>query len=226
MSAMTPGQMIAALRAASELGLIAGPCGGIDPPVMAAGKVLFPPHLQMMNNTTSMTTTAARYYMAPWFFTGRQVLAGALFRQAGVGDSGKKIKIALYNAGTSGIGTLAKSFGEYTLDASATTKQLASAYTPPRGWYWGELVCDGAANLIGMSGTRTSAVASGPVSGISGQFGGIIADASMAENVPEMWAGDYVAGTYANFPEATSLVPTGSLKSYRPDVFPAFGFYS
>mgnify|MGYP000104804904 CR=1 FL=1 len=204
-----------------------GPYMGVDPPVVPAGKVVFPAHLQCVTNTTTVTVTAARYYIVPWFFTGRQTFAGALFKQGGTGDSGKKAKIAFFNASSSGIGTLAKSFGEYTLDASATTKQLASAWTPARGWYWGMFVCDGAGVFTGMTSVRQVSGVGYAVNipGVS-HLGQVIADMALAENVGSLYIGDYVAGTYANFPESTGLAPTNSISGQTGASFPAFAPYT
>ncbi len=230
MGKLSIGEIVAALQAAAERGILGGPYMGIDPPGLVAGKTHWPAHLQPVTNTSTITVTAARYYIAPFFFTGRQAYAGALFKQGGTGDNGKKVKIAFYNSTAGGaIGTLAKSFGEYTCDASATTKQMASAWTPPRGWYWGEFVCDGAGAFDGMTPNRNisavGVVTSYPASNMLGSF---VANALVAENVGAHYCGDYVGGTYANFPEATSLAPTASINTASGNqvVFPAFGLYT
>jgi hypothetical protein len=228
MSMDLTGAMIAALRYARNQGYLAGPVLGVDPPGIPAGKVMFPPHMNAVTNTSTLTVTAARYYIAPFWFSGRQTFSGALFKQGGTADNGKKVKIALYNTSASGaIGTLAKSFGEYTCDASATTKQMASAYTPDRGWKWGEFVCDGAGVFEGMTPVRyVSSVGGTLVNPIQAFMGSIIANAFLAENTYFQHCGDYVAGTYANFPEATSLAPTNTISSGSTQLFPAFGFYT
>lgn len=208
----------------------AGPYMGIDPPGLLSGKTHFPAHLQPVSNTSQVTVTAARYYIAPWFFSGRQTYAGALFKQGGTGDNGKKVKIAFFNQTAAGlIGTLAKSFGEYTCDANATIKQMASAWTPPRAWHWGMFVCDGAGVFDGMTADRAlSGVGHVPHSPTANMIGAIVANAFISENGGGPYHGDYVAGTYANFPEATGLAPTASIIGLTTNqvVFPAFGLYS
>lgn len=229
MGRISPGEIIAALQGAAAAGIIGGPYFGADPPPLAAGKTHFPAHLQAVTNTSTVTVSAARYYIAPWFFTGRQNYAGALFKQGGTSDSGKKAKIAFFDAVPSGIGSLLKSFGEYTLDGSATTKQMASAWTPRRGWAWGMFVCDGAGVFDGMTAAR-------PLSGVgmaahaqaAAMVGAVVANAFIAENGGGAYCGDYVAGTYANFPEATGLAPTSSINGTTSNAvqFPAFGLYT
>lgn len=225
---MLNANLIAALATARDQGFFGGPMNGVDPPGLGAGMIIFPPNLMPVTNTTTLTATAARYYIAPFWFNGRQAIAGATFSNSGTGDNGKKVKIALYNATNSGPGSLAKSFGEITLNGSALIRQLASAYVPPRGWYWGEFVCDGAGAFHGMAAVRiVSSLGSSDVGEPYGPLLGMDTTTfGLAENTGARNIGSYVGGTYANFPEATSLVPATSVQGGTGNLFPAFGFYT
>lgn len=228
MSKISAGEIYAAIMAAAQDGLLGGPAFGADPPGLRAGVAYYPLHCNAVTNTSTVTVTAARYYIAPFWFNGRTTFSGALFHQGSTGDSGKKVKIAFFNSTAAGpIGALAKSFGEYTLDGSATTKQMASAWRPNRGFYWGEFVCDGAGVFNGMrSDAYVSGVGGGMPNPLAQAMGAIIANALLAENTRNQYIGDYVGGTYANFPEATSLAPTNSINSSTAASFPAFGLYT
>ncbi len=228
MSKTSAAEIYAAIQAAAQDGLLGGPAFGADPPGLRAGVAVYPPHCNAVTNTSTVTVTAGRYYIAPFWFNGRTTFSGALFHQGGTGDSGKKVKIAFFYPTAAGpIGALAKSFGEYTLDGSATTKQMASSWRPPRGWYWGEFVCDGGGVFNGMrSEAYVSGVGGGSVNPLAQLLGAIVANALLAENTRNQYIGDYVAGTYANFPEATSLAPTASISASTAASFPAFGLYT
>ncbi len=59
---------------------------------------------------------------------------------------------------------------------------------------------------------------------IGNQMGRFVISAPSSDSLAAMPVSDYVAGTYANFPEATALVPTTTLNSNG--VTPLFGLYT
>lgn len=206
---------------------------GITPPILMAGKIRMPPHLPIFDILGSVTLTAARYYFYAVYVDRPTTFAGAKFYNFGAGDNGKKVKVAIYNElSTGGPGTLAKDFGESTLTGAAAIRTLASSWSAQPGWYYMALTSDTAPVLSPMSAFNyVTTVGWSPPANPAGMLGAFHANLLAASGI-QAYAGDYVAGTYANFPEATALVPTTSLYSAAAysattgQVFPFFALYT
>lgn len=196
---------------------------GVRPPKAMAGTFIRGPH--MIGSATNFVATAALYYMYPIYLIAGDVFAGAAFYNQSAAQSGHKVKIAIYNeAAAGGPGTLAKSFGEVTLTAASAVRQIASSWTvPTTGWYYMELVGDSATNYFGAGSTFATAAAG--IVGNATKMPRIIATAmGVAEGIS---TGFSVAGTYANFPEATSLAFTANVGGpIEFNRFPDFGLYA
>jgi hypothetical protein len=201
------------------------PFNGARDPRRQASRYFWPHHLTPDKNT-ALATTGARYYVAPFFVSAPTTFAGAWCYNSGAGDNGDKIKIAAYNeSGSGGPGTLAKDFGEVTLTGASAVRNFASSWTAPSGWYYLELVSDNAVSLYTMAaGVSVSGVGLFPLNHLANQLGVSVPTVSTAPEY-EIPAGEYVGGTYANFPEATSLTPATTLFSTGGS-FPWFGLYT
>ena len=199
---------------------------GTRSPKKASGRYYIPPHMLIEASTTTRTTTAARYYITPFYVEQPTTFAGAWTINSGVGDNGDKVKIAAYSEATAGgPGTLAKSFGEVTLTGASAIRTFASSWSANSGWYYLVMVTDNTADFYCMCpiAALTAVGNFTPNQAINsvGVVGTPNVGSTFSGNVP---AGDYVAGTYANFPEATSLTPTNTV--YGTGVFPLFGLYA
>jgi hypothetical protein len=215
---------------ASKFGLSdAGSFGGVQPPILMAGKYIHPSHCNLTN--FGMNTTGARYYIVPIFVPRNTTFAGAWCFNSGAGDNGDKVKIAAYSeATTGGPGARAKNFGEVTLTGASALRNFASSWSAVGPlWYYLELVTD---NAVGMWGMTSLSYASDAgyfaPNTLANQLGFIGGPSGSSKASP---TGDYVGGTYANFPEATSLTPTATLadpgtSGGTSGVFPAFGLYT
>lgn len=191
-----------------------------------AGKYLTPPHLVKEVQANSLSTTGARYYFVPFIVEQPITFAGAWCYNQGVGDNGDKAKIAAFNeASGGGPGTLAKSFGEITFTGASALRNFASSWSATPGKYYLAFVTD---NVVAMQcmGQYVNFSAAGQalpnVAGNTlGELGGVTLDTTPAGASPNA---DYVAGTYANFPEATALTPTASAVGIQS--CPLFGLYT
>lgn len=206
--------------------------GGLGPPRLLSGKMILPPHL-MRDTNAGMITTGARYYIVPFPVAKPTTFSGAKFFNSGAGDNGDKVKIAAYSESSSGgPGLLAKDFGEATLTAAAAIRTLASSWNAAPGMYYLELVSDNAVGLWAMSPMhQVTAVGYTGVNAQANLLGGFASELLGSGAQPRStYGGDYVDGTYANFPEATSLTPTNSIFSYSDAgsgfPFPLFGLYA
>lgn len=190
------------------------------------GKFFHPPHLVPTDNPITMTTTAARYYVAPWIIEQSTIIAGAWCYNSGAGDNGDKFKIALYDEkSTGGPGALVKNFGEGTFGGSAIVNALSSSVTLAAGRYYLEMVTDNTVAMYCMTAMDTVSGAGYVLPNIAANtMGTLVAPLNSADNAALVVAGDYVGGTYANFPEANSLTPTNSVAG--SNVFPFFGLYT
>jgi hypothetical protein len=210
----------------SELGA-GGSYFGVQPPKILAGKLLWPPHLSF-NGVAALSITASRYYVAPFHISRPMTFAGVKFKQNG-NLSGQKIKIAFYNeAAAGGPGTLAKNFGEATLGGATAINTVTSSWgvTTP-GWYYGELAGDSASSLFAMANQIQASDVGYAQNPPSSNFLSPFATEGLAATVTQKQAyvGDYVGGTYANFPEATSLTPATSIFTEASFNFPGFCLY-
>lgn len=191
-----------------------GSYSGVLPPIIASGHALFPPHL--VPSSYTLTATAARYYTVPFYIPRATTFAGVKFRNSGAGNNGHKVKIAFFNelAG-GGPGTLAKSFGESTLTGAAAIRTLTSSWAATPGWYYGEIVADNAVAFNCMITTETiSGVGHAGVRGTWSQLPPIADNVLSGNFGPQLpYGAEYVGGTYANFPEASSLTPTTTVQA-------------
>lgn len=202
-----------------------GQFGGVRGIIKPSGKYFIPPHLLPLGDSTTTTaTTGARYYIVPWYFDRPTTLAGSWCYNGGVGDNGDKAKMALYSESASGgPGTLAKNFGEITFTGASALRTFASSVSIGPGMYYLEFVTDNAVTMCVMSACQYQSGAGtfmpNVLANMNGSYG-VTLDSVGTRSIP---SGDYVAGTYANFPEATSLTPTATL--YHAAV-PLFGLYA
>lgn len=211
---------------ASDLFTTGGQFSGYRAFRPGTGRYFWPPHLRPIENATTITTTAARYYIVPFIIEHAITYAGAWCYNGGAGDNGDKVKIAAYNeASGGGIGTLAKSFGEVTLTGASAVRNFASSWSPTTGRYYLELVTDNTVTMFGM-GAIDSPTNAGylSVNHAVNTMGWQAAPPNSSSRLALQSAGDYVAGTYANFPEAASLAPTATAASI--DEMPFFGLYT
>lgn len=200
---------------------------GAQSPKKATGRYFIPPHMVILPSGQTVTTTAARYYIAPFYVEQVTTFAGAWTINSGVGDNGDKVKIAAYSEATAGgPGALAKSFGEVTLSGASAARTFASSWSANPGWYYLEMVTDNAADFYTMSTiiqvTSVGAILPNAASTSLGIIGAPTVSSTATANYS---TGDYVGGTYANFPEATSLTPATTLFETSPRL-PLFGLYT
>jgi hypothetical protein len=198
---------------------------GVRGPTKKTGRYFWPAHLSLGGTGYALTVTASRYYIVPFYVDKPTTFAGAWTQNTSAGDTGFKIKIAAYSeAAAGGPGAIAKDFGEVTLTAAAALRNFASSWTAPAGWYWLELTSDSATTLYAYLASVTSAGNWTPQP--SDQIGTL--DAPVVGGLGVLTPiGDYVGGTYANFPEATSLTPTNTIRANNASgTFPVFGLYT
>lgn len=198
---------------------------GVPPPIIPTGRYILPPYLKSHGNLAT-TSVASRYYIAPFFVPRTTIFAGVKFWNSSTGDSGKKVKVAFYNESASGgPGTLAKDFGELTLNNTNALRTLSSSWTAAGArWYYGMLTTDSAVGFYGMAPCVTSNYHAAP--GLA--YLGLTADL-VARGVGQEFHGDYVDGTYANFPESTGLAAAQSIaqeSTVSNAYFPQFGLYT
>lgn len=191
-----------------------------------AGKYLMPPHLVKEPQANSLNTTGARYYFVPFIVEQPITFAGAWCYNQGVGDNGDKAKIAAYNeASGGGPGTLAKSFGEITFTGASALRNFASSWTATPGKYYLAFVTDNAVAMQCMaqyaSFSGAGQILPNPAGLTMGELATVTLSTTPAAASPTC---DYVAGTYANFPEATALTPTASGAGVQS--CPLFGLYT
>lgn len=213
----------------SKFGLSAnGIFNGAPAPRLMAGKTLWPPHMSPnMDVAQVFALTASRYFVIPFYVSHQTTFAGVKFKQNG-NLNGQKVKIAFYNeASGGGPGTLAKNFGEATLGAATAINTIASSWTAPAGWYYGELTGNSASSLFSMGNRlQVSDVGYTPPPAYTYLLGAFFTEAfAVGVNQKQLYGGDYVGGTYANFPEATSLTPATSVIYEAALSLPAFCLY-
>lgn len=201
------GEVLAAMSVARGQGKFAN-YSGLPSPLLQVGKLKFPQHLSLAGG--SITTTPSRYYDIPIFIDRIESFSGVKFHNSGTGNSGHKVKVAIYDeSDIGGAGALAKDFGEVTLDGAATLRTLSSSWTPTKvGWYYLRLATDSAVGLWGMAGMyRTSDAGFQVRNDISGLFS-VFASTFSANFTTGQYGCDYAAGSYSGFPEATAVAST------------------
>jgi len=201
---------------------------GITSPIKPTGKYFIPPHLIVGLSGNATATTGARYYVVPWYFERQTTLAGSWCHNGGAGDNGDKAKMALYaEAAAGGPGARVKDFGEITFTGAAAVRTFASSATINPGMYYLEFVTDNAVTMFVMSALEAPSNAGGflpnTASNVLGRYGGFAPTTNPYSNSP---SSDYVGGTYANFPEATSLTPATTLSGNFTESTPLFGLYT
>lgn len=202
---------------------------GVKPPPLMSGKLILPDGYRRGHNVT-LTLTAARYYYAYHHVDRLETFSGVKFKDSGTGNNGKKVKIAAFTIDeeTGAISTLAKDFGEVTLDGTAGIETMASPWTPSYiGWHILALVSDSNPVICTMARPWIETNA-GLISHDhhDQKLGTFTADffAETATASPRANHGEAKDGTYANFPEATGLAPTFSIVGVS-NTFPMFGLY-
>lgn len=219
------GDARSAIVAARNSGVLANQFGGAPALIKPTGRYYLPHDMMAEVTGTTLATTAARYYVVPFYVDRPTTFAGAWTFNGGAGDNGDKCKIAAYyEAATGGPGTLAKSFGEVTLTGAAAGRTFASSWLAAPGMYYLEFVNDNSVTMYCMTtlGTVTAVGQVGvPVgAGMKGWSTTFVPSSA----VRGFAIGEYVGGTYANFPEATSLTPATTVSVF--DTFPIFGLYT
>lgn len=202
---------------------------GVRPPPLITGKFILPDGYRRGHNTT-VTLTASRYYYAYQYIDRLETFSGVKFKDSGVGNNTKKVKIAAFTIDqtTGALGSLAKNFGEVTLDAVAGIETMASSWTPTYiGWHILALTSDSNPVICAMARSWTETTAGMMPPDIHDFRLGAFPTEFFAETAttnPRPNNGDYKDGTYANFPEATGLAPTASIVGVA-NTFPMFGLY-
>lgn len=144
------GEVAAALRSARTAGLLSGPYFGFRPPKLITG-CYYPPAGFSQSNT-GLATTATRCYYVPFpIFEAHTFTAASIFNTL-TSDTGKKFRIMIFNddAASGGPGTLAKDFGEITLDNTAAVRTLTSSWSAAPGMYWAAVWGDSSATIASM----------------------------------------------------------------------------
>lgn len=186
------------------------------------GQYLYPAHLKSAA-ASAYTTTAARYVFIPFWLEAGDTWTGVAVYNTGAGDTGEKMKIAVYNYDltTGAPSTVANNFGEITLTAAAAERRLASPWTVTvSAWYYLAFVADNTFNLAGASPFVTAAGAGPSIIMANPVFLG-----PAQQNVGDFTVAYYVAGTYANFPEATAITPTTDISGGAGTIVPAIALY-
>lgn len=218
--------IIAAINVARGMGLLSGSWNGMAGPKRAAGRYYLPEGLMAQLTSITKVIAASQYYIAPFYVDRPTTFAGAFAYNSGAGDNGKNLKFAAYSeAASGGPGTLAKSFGAVGITAASAVRTAASSWSAAPGWYYLEMTSDSNPTMYCMISTGNLSAAGEINPPANMRLGSIGAPLTGATNyitgIPLI---DQVAGTYANFPEATSLTPT-STSSANTDV-PLFGLYT
>lgn len=203
-----------------------GPYAGLPVPKIQAGKVRLPPHCTY--NTSTLTVTANRYYAVPFPIAEATTFAGVKFYNSGTGDSGSKVKIAAYFQGAAGgLGTLAKNFGEATLGSAAAINTLVSSWAASPGMYFLVLAANAGVALGTMESMPRSTTVGYVTANVLAMMNSFFPSDVMGSANSGAYIGDYVGGTYANFPEAAGLTLTNSLAGIvsvgGTGIFPLFG---
>lgn len=175
-------------------------------------------------STGTITATASQYYYAPIYLVAGDVFTGAWCYNQSAGDTGKKIKIALWlEASGGGLGARAKDFGEVTLTAAAASRLFASSYTVTiTGWHFLGITSDSNPVFYGAVPGGVTAAGSFPSVAVN-----LPTSHTASPGTASITSGYTVAGTYANFPEATGLAPTSAIiiAMATGTSIPDFGLY-
>ena len=198
---------------------------GIAPVTLLAGMSRRPPHLAPA--AAAMTMTTGRYYAVPFLIYPGDVFAGATFRQSG-DNTGESVKIAFYNqAAAGGLGTVAKDFGAVAQGGASAINNLASAWTPGVSkptYFYGVMVASAASVVFGAAALVDGATAATLSIGNSiPMFRAMSQDGTTSVLYPP--GGFYVAGTYANFPEANGLTLSTTLPGIQIGSVPQLPYF-
>jgi len=215
-----------ALKSFARVVGFSGQFNGTKAFIAMAGKYFWPNHLRPVASGTTAAMTAARYVYVPFVVEHATTFAGAWCKNSGTGDSGKKIKIAaFYEKDTGGPGALAKNFGEVTLGATSALQNFASSWAAAPGRYYLGIVSDTAPTMYLMAAADSYTSAGFAPVNVAANSMGILAQVFTTTALHNIQAHhDYVAGTYANFPEATAVAPTASESAFNSTPF--FGLYT
>jgi hypothetical protein len=218
MGKMSTGDILAALQAARDAGLLqGGPFGGIPAPPFQTGHIYAPHFMSFAND--AVTLTANRLYRT-WFYVHETTtFLGGWFFNSGAGDNTKKVRIGIWDK----RGALKKDFGETTLNGSSLIRQAANTVTLPAGWYQIGLVSDTAPALYAMSSDYVWSNVGHIATPLAMQFGtlSVAPGASSAANVPD---GDYAPFTYGALPDPITAA-TVTILNTATTVFPLMGLY-
>ena len=213
---------MAEIGAKFGLGGSGGIMNGAPRLITLASTAIRPPNLAP--STGTITMTASQYYYAPIYLVAGDVFTGAWCYNQSAGDSGKKVKIALwFQATAGGLGTTAKNFGEVTLTGAAASRLFASSYTVTvTGWYFLGITSD--SNPVFYGATPGGVTAAGPAPTMALC---LPTSATASPGTASITSGYTVAGTYANFPESTGLAPTSAIiiAMATGTSIPDFGLY-
>ena len=160
------------------------------------------------NTSNSITTTINRCYYFPMPIWEAHTFQGAVIANTSAGDNGEKCRIMVFNDdGTTGPGTLAKDFGEITLDATAATRTLSSSWAATPGTYWLAAWFNSASDWSTMT---ANAVSTG-VGGFGGPFIGSYIGILGGSPVPGvLMEAHYVDTAYGAAP-ASAVAPTATI---------------
>lgn len=219
---MGPGDIFGPLAEAQRQGLLGGPAWGAPMPPYKAGKYYWP--YQYLPMSTGLAITANLIYRA-WMFIGmRQTFLGAWFANTGTGDSGKKLRMGVWDQND----VLLKDFGETVLNGSAAMRPVANAVSLPIGWIQVGLVSDTAPAVKTMR-TQSYTASSGfnqvnPIINMTGAFPASVAGAGWY-TLPE---GDTAPFTYGALPNpltAATATIVGTNNADPLGEMPAMGLY-
>jgi len=198
------GEVLAALSVAQERGKLSG-VYGVPPVKFRSGDLIVPQHLML--SFYPYTYTASLYVEVPIYIERVETFSGVKFHNSTTSNRGAKVKAAIYGETDAGGRSLAKNFGEVTLDATAALRTLASPWTPDKpGWYFLRSVADGAVNVYGMA--ASSRIANSPENWV-GAFPPISfkfprRETSLVGAPYNTFCGYSCAGAYGDFPEVVA----------------------
>lgn len=162
--------------------------------------------------TQTLTTTNTRIYYMPFYVFESHLFTLATVYNSGTGDDGDDVRFAIYSHHRSyGPRTLKLDFGEITFDGTADSQasEAGEAYLT-RGWWWGALHCNGAADMYAIR----SRVASSQMLRGQNEIGVPSVTAAAADDANFF---PYVDSTYGAF--ATNAVAPTDVTSIVPKVW-------
>lgn len=201
-------EVFAMLKAGDAAGLFSGALGGAPAPKHITGR-FYPSHLHA-SDASGLTTTSTRIYYLPYYISEIRSYAGFVMRNAGAGDSGKKVRMGLYtHSAVNGPTTLVQAATEITFAGAAADNTTANAFIPTYiGWHWIAAQFDVASSVRRslVHNYQLTAVGSQPIPAIAPFFGVITVSGDLV-SVPI--SAYYVDTTYAAL-AATAVAPTAT----------------